>query len=205
MPNLTTIRSVGSQYRPVAFGVSIAALSNYTTTQGVLHICEADDVPGNSSWTYPTSLAQMQQAPSYQRVTLPTLLSEPILVRGKYSSASDAFSMHATGAASTYSGYESGLGWKPIILAISGATVSSYPLDYTLVVHYELTPNSVGGTLAGLGTKAAFPDSKFMDMVTGSLAAVSNLAKGVSSTDIAGVGEFIAPALMTAAKFAMAA
>lgn len=170
--NITTDQEM---YRPVAHGIRITSGLAPTAATGFLHVCVFSQALYNqSTWTYPTSISQMQQVPGYKRVPLGRLTSEGLLVvnRPMDVTAQRYVDSDSPGFASAGTmEFQSGLQWCSIVYAVTGAPVSSTPITIESVLHIECIPRA---TAIGQATPAA----KYN---TGALGGASNAASKATS------------------------
>lgn len=153
---LTQIRADQEMYRPVAHGVRITSALAPTAAVGFLHVCVySQALAFQSTWTYPTSISQMQNTPGYKRIPIGRLTSEgitivnrPLDVTAQRYVDTDA---NPYGNAAQME-FHSGLQWCSIVVAVSGVTPSTVPISVEQILHLECIPRS---TSIGQATPAA--------------------------------------------------
>lgn len=143
---LTNIRNDQEMYRPVAHAVRITSGLAPTAATGFVHVCVfSQSLYNQSSWTYPTSIAQMQTVPGYKRIPLGRLTSEGLLVVNRpldvtaqryIDSDSPVFASAGTME------FQSGLQWCSVIVAFTGVPISTTIATIENVLHVECIPRA---------------------------------------------------------------
>lgn len=143
--DITDIRAHYTAARCVSHGVKIMSPENANVAQGYLHVCvyPASRFTGVTTWSEPTSVAQMMKCPSYRRFTLQSLIHTPVIVPNKFldptafgykSVADDNTSVVATSGVSPFTN-----GWGTIVVAIEGGITggNATKVDVEHIAHWE--------------------------------------------------------------------
>lgn len=141
--------------RPVAHAVRISSPLAPTAASGFCHIGLSNETQlGETTWTYPTTVAQMSGLQHYKRVTIASLTQSPITVINKWLDDT-AFRYSAPASTmvenATSSSFQSDGSWATIVIMIEGAPVSSTVLSVEHLLLSEGLPKKDGviiGTLA---------------------------------------------------------
>jgi len=152
----TTVSSNSSNYvssfqavRVAAHGIRISSQAAPTTITGFVHVClYPNSTFTNTTWTFPTSLAQMSQLPWYRRFTIASLTQRSVTVVNKFidSSATRYFDPSSDlSAVGSDISFQFGGSWCGIIVAFEGAPASTSLLSVENLVHYE-TLQKVGAS-----------------------------------------------------------
>jgi len=162
----STVVSNNILVRPVAFGARISCAQSPNNVTGFIHICLAPiNDQGASTWSYPTSISDMQNSPFYKRYPLATLTQRPLKVVAKIL---DENAYRYVGPASPVDGTTTHTtlhhsGWAPIMIAVTGAVLSSQPISIESSLHLETIPS----VSSSIGTSpAASNDSRQMERAT---------------------------------------
>jgi len=134
--------------RPVAHAIRISSPLAPTSASGFVHLGLATESTfGETTWQYPTSLAQMSGLQFYKRVTLASLTQSPLTVINKWL---DDTAFRYNSPASTYvetsshSTFQTDLAWATIIVMVEGAPVSTTCLSIEHLLLSEGIPKKDG-------------------------------------------------------------
>lgn len=140
----TKASSVTAQYtlaRTVAHGIRISCGLSPTTVTGYVHVAlySLSDY-GQTTWQYPTTIAQMTELPYYRRFTLAELTQGAVTISNKfndvtsrlYRDTSDTGKPTTTGTL-----YQWSQGWMSILVAVEGAPTGSRALVIECINHME--------------------------------------------------------------------
>lgn len=142
--------------RPVAHAIKLVSSLAPTTTTGFVHIGISNECTyPATSWSYPTTIAEMSGLQHYQRVTLASLTQTPYICINKwlddtgfrYRSPGGTY-VEGTGQAT----FQTDQGWGVLVIMLEGAPTSSAALS---VEHLLLTENIPQKTGVFHGTQAA--------------------------------------------------
>lgn len=143
---LTNLRNDQELFRPVAHAVRVTSGLAPTAATGFVHVCVFSQATYNqSTWTYPTSIAQMQNVPGYKRIPLGRLTSEGLLIVNR---PMDVTAQRYVDTDSPYIGnaatmeFHTGLQWCSILVAVTGAPISSTSATCENVIHLECIPRA---------------------------------------------------------------
>lgn len=140
--------------RPVAHAIRISSPLAPTSASGFVHIgLSTESMQSESTWQYPTTLAEMSALQYYKRVTIASLTQSPITVINKWLddtgfrySAPNAGADTATGAT-----FQTDYSWATIVIVIEGAPTSTTVLSVEHLLMSEGLPRKDGviiGTVA---------------------------------------------------------
>jgi len=141
--------------RPVAHAIRISSPLAPTSASGFCHIGLSYETQlGETTWTYPTTIATISGLQHYKRVTIASLTQSPLTVINKwlddsafrYSSPSSTMVENATS-----SSFQTDGSWAVIVIMIEGAPTSSTVLSVEHLLLSEGLPRKDGviiGTLA---------------------------------------------------------
>jgi len=125
---LASIDGSYSLYRPVAHGIKISCPYAPTTVTGNVHVAIAGSSTfGETTWTYPTSLADLQECMFYERYSLASLTQQPLTVVNKFLDCTATRYMDPSSdgiANSVDTGFQSN-GWGAILICIEGCPAST--------------------------------------------------------------------------------
>ncbi|UYD39143.1 MAG: capsid protein [Wigfec virus K19_259] len=134
--------------RVLAHGVRISCPLTLLNTTGYVHVClYPQNMYDKTTWSAPTTIASMNSLPGYKRMTLVSLIENPLIVVNKFTS-SGAFNYRApsddnTGnSASVHNVSSIGGGWMDILIAVEGypagaASSTTIPVVAENIIHYE--------------------------------------------------------------------
>jgi len=142
--------------RPVAHAVRISSPTAPTAATGFVHIGLATETQfAESTWQFPTTLAEMSGLQYYKRVTLASLTQSPLTIINKWIDDT-GFRYSATASTgvenSTSSSFQTDQSWGVIVVMVEGAPVSSTVLSCEHVLLSEGIPKKDGVII---GTQAA--------------------------------------------------
>lgn len=147
--------------RPVAHAVRVSSPLAPTAATGFVHIGLSTETPfGESSWTFPTTLAEMSGLQYYKRVTLASLTQSPLTVINKWiDDTAFRYSACASTAVenTTSASFQTDASWGVIVIMIEGAPVSSTVLSCEHLLLSEGIPKKDGviiGTVAAANSPA---------------------------------------------------
>jgi len=157
--NRTNFLAAVELTRPVAHAIKLVSSLAPTTTTGFVHIGISNETSfGETTWTYPTTVAEMSGLQHYQRITLASLTQTPYIVINKWLDDT-GFRYRAPG--STYvqqpdinaqATFQTDGGWGTIVVLIEGAPASASAIS---VEHILLTENIPQKNGVFHGTQAA--------------------------------------------------
>jgi len=141
--------------RPVAHAVRISSPIAPTSASGFVHIgLSTETIFAETSWTFPTTLAEMSGLQYYKRVTLASLTQSPVTVINKWLDDTGFRYSATTGNIDTSpvgSGFQTDYSWATIVIVVEGAPVSSTVLSVEHLLMSEGLPKKDGviiGTVA---------------------------------------------------------
>lgn len=114
--------------RPVAHAVRISSQLAPTTASGFVHLAlSTESLYGASTWTFPTTLAQMSGLQYYKRVTLASLTQSPLTVINKWIDDTAFRYSDPTGNVATAGGasFQTDYSWGTIVIIVEGAPVTT--------------------------------------------------------------------------------
>lgn len=128
--------------RPVAHGIRIYCPAAATTITGFVHVCVYAQNLGGTTWSFPTTIAQMNNCMFYQRYPLSMLTQKSVTVVNKFL---DTSATRYLDPASDIASAESDLtfqteGWGAIIVAVEGAPLGASAITIENVIHLEALP-----------------------------------------------------------------
>lgn len=142
---LSTVVSNNTAIRVAAHGVRITCALAPTSVTGFVHIAIVTESEfGNSTWSTPTSIAQMQTSQWYKRIPMAVLTQKPFKVVNKildhngfrYFAPSSDLAENATDLMLHTSG------WANIMVAVSGSSSLGLPvLSVESIIHLETLPS----------------------------------------------------------------
>lgn len=203
---LANIQNDQEMYRPVAHAVRITSALAPTAATGFLHVCVFSQALYNqSTWQYPTSVAAMQNVPGYKRVPLGRLTAEGLLVVNRPMDVTAQRYIDSDSPVFATAGtmeFQSGLQWCSILVAITGAPLSSTPISVENVLHIECIPRSTAisqstpaakynvAALGGASNAASKATAAVLDSEKGKRAAevIQAAAQGVNAAGGGGGG-----------------
>lgn len=214
---LANIQAASTAYRTVAHGIRLSCGSAPTTVTGFAHIAiYSPGTYGETTWPFPTTLAQMRDLPFYRKVTLASLTQSPLTIVNKFldQTAFRYFDTRELAAGYTNSGrasFQITHSWATIFVAIENAPASSAPIGIESVLHIE-TIQKQGGTnssspaapgnpelMAAAGHMAANTDASHFESEQGTILrqATDAVSEGLNQGAQA-VAERLAPVLRSA-------
>lgn len=140
--------------RPVAHAIRISSPLAPTSASGFVHIGLSTETNRNeTTWQYPTTIAEMSGLQYYKRVTIASLTQSPITVINKW--LDDTGFRYSDPLASldnaTAISFQTDYSWATIVIIIEGAPVSSTVLSVEHLLMSEGIPRKDGviiGTVA---------------------------------------------------------
>lgn len=142
--------------RPVGHAIRISSPIAPTTATGFVHIAiSTESTYGETTWTYPTTVAEMSNLSYYKRVTLASLTQSPLTIINKWvDDTAFRYLSPTSNLAASFSGWiQTDQGWGAIVVMIEGAAVSaSTILSVEHILHSEGIPDKNGVII---GTTAA--------------------------------------------------
>lgn len=141
---LATIVANNTAIRPCAHGLRLTCALAPTTVTGFVHICiVTESMFGKTTWSAPTTIAQMQTSQWYKRIPLAMLTQRPYLVVNKildhnafrYIDPSSDAADNATDLQLQTSG------WADVIIAVTGVPASTVCLSVESIIHLETLPS----------------------------------------------------------------
>jgi len=152
--------------RPVAHAIRLSSPLAPTTASGFVHIAISTETNFiQTTWSYPTTIAQISGCQFYKRVTLASLTQSPLTVINKWV---DDTAFRYSSPASDYQSssavnFQTDHGWGTIVVIMEGAPVSSNCLSAEHLLISEGIPQKDGPII---GTPAAASSSATMDVVS---------------------------------------
>lgn len=131
-------------FRPCAHGVRIQCSAAPTTITGNLHVAIATASNfGQTTWTFPTSIADMANCVGYRKFPLSMMTQQGVTVVNKFldCTATRYLDVNSDGYSAT--GTDITLqtnGWCAIIVAVEGAPTATAVLSMRQVIHVEAIP-----------------------------------------------------------------
>lgn len=168
MPQREQLASQFSGYRVVAAGLRITGEGALISAKGHLAVvhCPSDttsDTKGYSYW--PTSEANAQNFPLYEKFPISELSVKPLIVPfRRLDSMSYVFHDLDTNTASKAANSPMGTGWCDVILFVSGADSSTVILSTEIILHLELSHQ--GSTSLGFDTAISPVSRPTLDAAT---------------------------------------
>jgi len=143
-------------YRPVAHAIRVSSPLAPTTASGFVHLGLAHETTLNeTTWTFPTTIAQMSGLQFYKRITIASLTQSPVTVINKWLDDT-AFRYSAAGTTgvenAVQASFQTDLSWATIVIMIEGSPVSSTVLS---IEHNLLTEGLPKKDGVIIGTTAA--------------------------------------------------
>lgn len=174
--NYTNATNSYQAARPVGHGIRLTCPAAPTTITGFVHICVVPVDTTGTTWTFPTDLGGMANAPWYKRFTLAQLTQQSVTVVNKFIDCSATIyrdpSLTEVSAQSNPQQFEFANGWCAIVVALEGApTTPQAVLGIESIIHFEALPKT--GSLAAFSPAAPFN--------TAELQAVSRTAGATSA------------------------
>lgn len=164
---LTSVATNNILVRTVAYGARISCAMSPNNVTGYVHICLA---PINNylsaTWSFPTSVSDMQNSPFYKRYPLATLTQRPLKVVSKILDENAYRYISPTSPGDGNAGGANHLahsGWAPIMIAVTGAPLNSNPVSVESILHLECIPNVASSN--GV-SPAASNDARQMEYAT---------------------------------------
>jgi len=156
--------------RPVAHAIRLSSPLAPTSASGFVHIAISTETNfAQTTWQYPTTIAQISGCQFYKRVTLASLTQSPLTVINKWidDSAFRYSSPAADFAAAISTTFQHDYGWGTIVVILEGAPVSSNCLSAEHLLISEGIPQKDGPII---GTPAAPASSATLDVVSDTIA-----------------------------------
>lgn len=138
--NKTSLAQGYAALRCAAWGIRINCRQSATTAQGVVHICQVPEVLDGTTWSFPTSVSQMQTCGGYKRFDVSALTMKTHTEVGKFTDMTAFRYIDPNTADTSAPGIFSTTGWTSIIIAIEGATAGANVLDVDFIHHWEALP-----------------------------------------------------------------
>lgn len=138
--------------RTVAFGIKIETRQSAFNASGFVHVALVPDDLFGTTYTYPTSVSQMEYAPYYRRIPIADLIEDEITVNGKYTD-NTAFRYNTPGVGDVgaigYTGSFPASGWSAILVWIEVGGAITNAIDVEFIHHYEalVQNNGTGGVI----------------------------------------------------------
>lgn len=138
-------------WRPVAHGLRITCGLAPTTVTGFLHVAVfAQANYGQTTWSYPTNLADLSNVAGYKRIPLARLTAEGLVITNR---PLDCTAQHYTdtdnpiyNGGSTNDGWNVPLEWASIIVVVEGVTANPTSTQSLLaiesILHTECIPRA---------------------------------------------------------------
>jgi hypothetical protein len=159
--NATALYNTFAALRTVAFGIKIETRQSAFAANGFVHIGLAAEVDTNSvtTFSYPTSVSQMEFLPYYKRIPIADLIEDDIMVVGRYTDVGTAFRyINPNPLNIEPAGYVPAwpaTGWSAIIVWVEALGVTGPAIDVEVIHHYEaLTQSATSSGIIDV-TKAA--------------------------------------------------
>lgn len=131
-------------FRPCAHGLRITCSAAPTTITGNLHVGIATTSNfGASTWTWPTSIADLANCQGYRKYPLAMLTQQGVNVVNKFLDCTATKYIDTLSDGYTATGTDITMqtnGWAAIIIAVEGAPVSTAVLSIAEVMHLEAIP-----------------------------------------------------------------
>jgi len=145
--------------RTVAYGVKITTRQSATVASGFVHVAICADSMAGTTWSYPTSVSQMEYCDAYRRIPVADLVQDEIIVSGRYYDQT-AFQYHDPNAypqalTGTATAFNSMSGWGAIIVWFEGPVSIANAIDIDIVYHYEGIVGKSGTSTILRATKAS--------------------------------------------------
>lgn len=143
----SSITSNFNQIRPVAHGIRLTSALSPNSVTGFVHVSlHQPNMFNQTTWDFPTSVAQMCNAVTYKKIPLAVLCTKALtFVNRTVDFSSERYfdpssDLTATGTDLTFQN----TGWGVIIVAIEGAPASQSVVQVEQLVHYEAIPLKSG-------------------------------------------------------------
>jgi len=144
--------------RPVAHAVRLSSPLAPTSASGFVHIgLSTESIFNETTWQYPTTVAEISALQYYKRVTLASLTQSPLTVINKW--LDDTAFRYSSPAASAGDGgtgvsahFQTDYAWAAIVIIVEGAPTSSTVLSVEHLLLSEGIPRKDGVII---GTTAA--------------------------------------------------
>lgn len=132
--------------RPVAHAVRITSGLAPTTTTGFVHVAVFTQALYNqSTWTYPTTIADLSNVPGYNRIPIARLTAEGLtIVNRPLDCTSQRYVDTDSGGYNNadVDGFHVPYQWGSICVAVEGAPASSTVLSVESILHMECIPRA---------------------------------------------------------------
>lgn len=138
--NTTALAQGYAALRCAAWGIRLNCRQSATTAQGVVHICQVPEVLDGATWSFPTSVSQMQTCGGYKRFDVAALTMKTHTEVGKFTDMTAFRYIDPNTADTSAPGIFSTTGWTSIIIAVEGATAGANVLDVDFIHHWEALP-----------------------------------------------------------------
>jgi len=144
----TAYDNVCEVFRPVAHAVRISSPTAPTAASGFVHIgLSVESMYAETTWRFPTSVAQMSGLQFYKRVTLASLTQAPLTIINKwlddtafrYGSPNAAY-----GAGATATEFQTDNSWAVIVIMTEGVPINSTVLSAEHLLISEGLPQKSG-------------------------------------------------------------
>lgn len=139
--NLTNYTSSFQAVRVAAHGIRISSQAAPTTVTGFVHVALYPiSTFTNTTWAFPTSIAQLSQLPWYRRFTVASLTQRSVTVVNKFiDSTATRYFDPASDLADTGTDltFQFSGGWCAVVVAYEGCPLSTPILSVENLAHYE--------------------------------------------------------------------
>jgi len=133
--------------RPVAHGIRISCALAPTAVTGLVHVgIYTNGMLGASTWDLPINIGQLGNAVWYKKFPLSMLTAKPLTIINKIGDVSSQLYREPSSVVSGNAGdlvFQTN-GWGTIVIAVTGAPLSSIPVAVEAIIHIEGQPSSTG-------------------------------------------------------------
>jgi len=153
-PNTLALQNAYTALRPVASGVRLSCRQAYTAASGLLHIAIIPDMLNGTTWSYPTTTAQMTEAPYYRQVPLADLIEDDIIITNKFTDETGWAYLDPNTPDTPGSNNLPASGWSVILIWLEGSASTANAIDIEQIVHWEGLVGPTGNAGIISATKA---------------------------------------------------
>lgn len=139
----SNVGDVAELIRPVAHAVRLTSPIAPTNAQGFVHIgLSTETVFAGTTWSFPTTIAEMANLANYRRVTLASLTQSPLTIINKWidDTAFRYTSPVASQTGASPNEIQTDYGWATIIVMCEGVNISPSTLSVEHCLMTEFIP-----------------------------------------------------------------
>lgn len=160
-------------FRPVAHGVRISCPYAPTSITGNVHVAivTASNF-GNTTWTFPTSIASMANSMFYKKYPLAQLTQQPVTIVNKFMDCTA--SKYIDPASSVGDGTGTNVsfqtdGWAAILVTVEGAPANSSCLTIDNCLHVEAIPKDTAIDTSSPAAPFNIQEQQFVSRMAGEI------------------------------------